>query len=79
MTKTRTVPAGRFKAICLKLMDEVAASDEEIVITKRGKPIAKLVPMPHEPEQIFGYMKGTIDIIGDIVEPAEPDWEADRD
>jgi len=73
----RTIPAGEFKAHCLKLMDEVAATGDEIVITKRGKPVAQLVRagLRTEPESLFGYMKGTFEIIGDIVEPIFPNWE----
>ncbi len=50
MTETLEIPAGEFKAKCLKLMDQVRESGKEIVITKRGKPVAKLVPLePLEP------------------------------
>jgi prevent-host-death family protein len=78
MTKTtRTIPAGEFKARCLKLMDEVAATGEEIVVTKRGKPVAKLVRAetvaPRKFE--FGYMKDTFDIVGDIVGPTLPNYK----
>ena len=72
------VNATEFKAKCLKLMDEVQKTHEPIVITKRGKPVAKLVPIElEEPKSWFGYMAGTIEIIGDIMEPMEDkDWEA---
>lgn len=69
-----SINAAEFKAKCLKLIDEVAATHEPLVITKRGKPVAKLVPIEeqgHKP--LFGYMKGTVTILGDIVEvPHEP-------
>jgi prevent-host-death family protein len=70
--KTRTIPAGAFKARCLAIMDEVAAKRQAVVITKRGKPVAKLVPVEQEKDDIFGFMKGkgTIEIKGDIVSPA---------
>jgi len=57
------VPAGKFKATCLKLMERVAATGEPIVITKRGKPLARLVPMRTEgakPSSGYGSGKGTI-------------------
>jgi len=78
-TKSASVPAGEFKARCLKLMDEVRDRRCEIVITKRGKPVAKLVPVEekHAPD-IFGYMKGTVTILGDIVGPTGEVWDADR-
>jgi prevent-host-death family protein len=72
------IPAGEFKAKCLQLMDRVARSREPIVITKRGKPVAKLVP-PDEPEPrppLFGYMAGTAEIRGDIVNMPQLEWSA---
>jgi prevent-host-death family protein len=67
--KTKTIPAGTFKARCLALMDEVAAKRQAIVITKRGKPVAKLVPVEKEKDEIFGFMKGKVTVNGDIVGP----------
>lgn len=69
-----SVNAAEFKARCLKLIDEVAATHEPLVITKRGKPMAKLVPIECEtPTSLFGYMKNTGQIRGDIVDvPHEP-------
>jgi prevent-host-death family protein len=68
--KTKTIPAGAFKARCLAIMDEVQAKRQAVVITKRGKPVAKLVPVEKEKDDIFGFMKGKIKITGDIVSPA---------
>jgi prevent-host-death family protein len=67
--KTKTIPAGTFKARCLAIMDEVAAKREAVIITKRGKPVAKLVPVEKEKDDIFGFYKGKIEITGDIVAP----------
>ena len=69
--KTKTIPAGQFKAQCLAIMDEVQAKRQAVVITKRGKPVAKLVPVVKEKDEIFGFMKGkgTVEIKGDIVSP----------
>ena len=69
--KTKTIPAGTFKARCLAIMDEVASKRESVIITKRGKPMAKLVPVEKEKDDIFGFFKGkgTIEIKGDIVSP----------
>jgi prevent-host-death family protein len=79
MTEPPTeVPAGEFKARCLKLMDEVQATRRPIVITKRGKPVAKLVPVEEEVPSIFGRLKGTVTIHGDIISPVEVDWHAQR-
>lgn len=75
MGKLREIPAGEFKAKCLKLMDEVQRTGEELVITKRGKPVAKLSPVRKERPKLFGCMKGSIEILGDIIEPVESGWE----
>jgi prevent-host-death family protein len=68
--KTKTIPAGKFKARCLAIMDEVQAKRQAVVITKRGKPVAKLVPVEKEKDDIFGFFKGRMKITGDIVSPA---------
>jgi prevent-host-death family protein len=68
--KIRTIAAGTFKARCLAIMDEVQAKREAVVITKRGKPVAKLVPVEKEKDDIFGFFKGKVEIKGDIVAPA---------
>ncbi|MHB1585601.1 MAG: type II toxin-antitoxin system Phd/YefM family antitoxin [Acidiferrobacteraceae bacterium] len=69
-----SVNAAEFKSKCLKLIDQVATTREPLVITKRGKPMAKLVPIEREtPTSLFGYMKNTGQILGDIVDvPYEP-------
>ena len=73
------IAAGEFKAKCLKLMDKVARDREEIVITKRGKPVAKLVPVNDaEAPTGYGCMKGTGKIVGDIVSPIDVEWDAAR-
>jgi prevent-host-death family protein len=66
----KTIPAGKFKARCLAIMDEVQAKRQAVVITKRGKPVAKLVPVEQEKDDIFGFYKGKIKVTGDIVSPA---------
>ena len=68
--RTRSIPAGKFKANCLKIMDQVQARRETVIITKRGKPVAQLSPVAELHDPIFGFMKGKIEIHGDIVAPA---------
>jgi len=68
--KIKTIPAGQFKARCLAIMDEVQAKRQAVVITKRGKPVAKLIPAEQEKDDIFGFFQGKIEIKGDIVSPA---------
>lgn len=73
------VNAAEFKAKCLKLIDEVAATHQSLVITKRGKPVARIVPI--EPEAplpgMFGYMNGTGEIVGDIINLPSESWSAE--
>lgn len=72
------ISAGEFKAKCLKLMDEVACTHEPVIITKRGKPVAMMVPVePKEPVPLFGYMAGTVNVCGDIIAPIGMEWEAE--
>ena len=73
----KTMGAGEFKARCLRVMDGVRSTREPVVITKKGKPVAKLVPMETPAQDIFGCMKGEIEILGDIESPILPaeDWE----
>ncbi|WP_437673015.1 type II toxin-antitoxin system Phd/YefM family antitoxin [Sorangium sp. So ce131] len=75
------VPAGEFKARCLKLMDEVATKRTPIVVTKRGRPLVKLVPVDEvEPlPSIFGCMRGTIVRREDDLFSTGEVWGAERD
>jgi prevent-host-death family protein len=72
-----TIGAGDFKAKCLQLLDAVAAQREPLIITKRGKPVAKLVPVPPE-AALFGALAGSVVSESDIVAPVGDAWEADR-
>lgn len=73
----KQIPAGEFKAQCLAIMDQVFQSGESILITKRGKPVAKLVPAEKRTDDLFGYMAGKVKIVGEIVGSGSPleDWE----
>ena len=73
----KTLAAGKFKDICLQTLDEVAATRRPVVITKRGKPIAKLAPLDEPSRTVFGRLEGSVEIVGDIVAPALPseDWQ----
>jgi len=73
------ISAADFKARCLKLMDQVEQERTEVIITKRGKPVAKLVPFTMEVPPIFGFMAGTAVIRGDIEAPIADAWDAERD
>jgi prevent-host-death family protein len=65
----KTMPAGEFKARCLRVMDEVRRRREPIVITKKGVPVAKLVPADEPATDVFGCMAGTAEIVGDVETP----------
>ena len=72
----RTIAAAKFKAQCLAVMDEVQARREPVLVTKNGKPVAKLVPVPLvEKDPIFGFFQGEIHIVGDIESPLFSDEE----
>lgn len=74
------IAAGQFKAQCLKLMDQVQQTHEEVIITKHGKPIAKLVPVPEAASSsIIGFMRDSVQVIGDIVAPVDEVWDAMTD
>jgi prevent-host-death family protein len=66
----KTMAAGEFKVHCLKVMDEVQSKREAVVITKRGKPVAKLVPVDSKKDGIYGFFVGKGTIKGDVVAPA---------
>lgn len=76
--KKRTIPAGQFKSRCLALMDEVNETGEEIVITKHGKPVSRLVPVEKNPPAMWGRYRDQIRIVGDIMSPvvAAEEWDA---
>jgi prevent-host-death family protein len=77
----KKIPAGEFKARCLRIMDDVKSYRTPVVITKKGRPVAKLVPLDDETAlDVFGSMAGTADIIGDVEAPVVPvrAWKAAR-
>ena len=78
MAITQQIAAGVFKAKCLHLLDQVQQKRTEVVITKRGKPVARLVPVDDLSPEWFGRMKGTIEILGDIISPIDVEWDAER-
>ena len=63
----KQIAAGEFKAQCLRLMDDVNSTGTSLVITKRGVPVAKLVPFNETVPSLFGYMKDSVEIKEDIV------------
>ena len=73
----KKIAAGEFKARCLALMEDVQSTRQPIIITKRGRPVAKLVPVDEPKDDFLGRLKGVIKIVGDIESPIEPGtWES---
>ena len=75
----RTMKASEFKARCLALMDEVAESGEEIIITKHGKAVARLAPCEDRSASWFGRDRDGIVMYDDLIEPVDVEWEAETD
>ena len=75
----RTIKASEFKAKCLHIMDEVAETGESVVITKNGVPITEMIPVRRREKTLFGSMKGTFKIVGDVISPIDTQWDALRD
>jgi prevent-host-death family protein len=73
------ISAAEFKAKCLKIMDRVNMYHEEVIITKHGKPVAKLVPCSVKPgKSLFGYMKDSVQINDNIIKAVDETWEAEK-
>jgi len=72
------IAAGKFKAECLHLLDEVQRTREEIVITKRGRAVGRLLPVDEKVPAFFGRMRGSVEITGDLTAPVEEKWSADE-
>ena len=70
----RSIPAGRFKAQCLALLDDVAATGETIVVTKRGKPVAQLIPL-EPPASLIGSVTYLVSD-EELMAPIDVVWEA---
>jgi prevent-host-death family protein len=74
----KAIKASEFKAKCLSLMDEVARTGEEIVITKNGVAISKLVPCRPVVDSLFGAHQGGLLAHDDLIESVAEDWDASR-
>jgi prevent-host-death family protein len=70
----KTMAAGSFKAKCLAVMNEVQARRGTVVITKHGKPVAKLVPGDQDTDGIYNFLRGKGAITCDLISPAIEDW-----
>jgi prevent-host-death family protein len=70
----RTISAARFKARCLALLDEVSETHETLVVTKRGRPVARVVAS-EEPER--RTLLGSVRFRASIVGPLDEQWDAE--
>lgn len=74
-----SIPAGKFKAECLREIEHVKQTGEPLVVTKRGKPIVKILPISEDTkETYFGCCSDTMEIMGDIMLPIDETWNADQ-
>ena len=74
----RAMSAAEFKAKCLQVMDQVAATGEPVVVTKRGKPVAQLGPVRTTPRTLRGFLKGSVKTGRDVINPIGVTWDAAR-
>lgn len=72
------IKASEFKAKCLRLMDKVAETGEPLIITKNGRPVCRLEPYRQRPASLYGSLKGSLTITGDIISPIDVSWDADQ-
>ena len=75
------ISAVKFRSNCFKILDQIKLTHKEVIITKRGKPVAKLVHIvqPNEKDPLLGSMEGLVETIGDLTEPVidSDAWELD--
>ena len=69
---SKGMPAGEFKAKCLRLMDQVAKTRQPLTVTKRGKPVVRIVPVEEEAIELFGCLSRRFEISGDVESPILP-------
>lgn len=67
----RKVPLKEFRARCSAILQRVQQTKEAVLITKSGRPMAKLVPAEESPREFLGRLEGIVKIIGDIESPIE--------
>jgi prevent-host-death family protein len=72
------IGAGQFKTHCLQLIDQVNQTHKPLIITKHGKPLVTLMPFNEKSNSLYGSMKGTVIIHGDIVQSTGEIWDADK-
>jgi prevent-host-death family protein len=72
----KKIAAAAFKAQCLTLMEDVHSTRQPLIITKRGKPLAKLVPVDEPKDDFIGRLKGVFEVVGNFEDDAPEPWES---
>ncbi len=75
MKPIRKIPAGEFKAKCLEVLDRVDRDGDAYLVTKRGRPVAKIVPIQHVKP---ASLRGSVKYLSDIVAPLGDEWPVDQ-
>jgi prevent-host-death family protein len=76
----KQIRASAFKARCLAIMDKIQSTGEPVIVTKRGAPVVKVIPVQATDGELFGFMAGKFKVIGDIESPLVPlkNWKITR-
>jgi prevent-host-death family protein len=74
----KTLGAGEFKSKCLALLDEVERTGQSLIVTKRGRPVARLAPVRRRDDGRIASLRGSVVFQDDLVSPTGAEWEADR-
>jgi prevent-host-death family protein len=75
----KKMSAAQFKTHCLSVMDDISETGEPLVVTKRGKPVVKVIRVSGSQKSVIGRLVGIVEVTGDLLEPAVPpgDWDLD--
>ena len=74
----RKIGAGDFKQTCLRLLDEVQESGTAIVITKHGRPVARVIPFERDSADLIGSLEGKVEVLGNVFDTGAT-WDADAE
>jgi antitoxin (DNA-binding transcriptional repressor) of toxin-antitoxin stability system len=73
-----TIPISEFKAKCLNLCEEIHEGKKLVTISKHGKPFVEVSPIAEKTQKLFGMLKGSVKISGDIISPINEKWDAEK-
>ncbi|HET6228462.1 MAG TPA: type II toxin-antitoxin system Phd/YefM family antitoxin [Longimicrobiaceae bacterium] len=75
-TPPEWISAAEFKTHCLRLIEQVRQDRKQVVVTRYGQPVARLVPYDLEPAPVLGHLAGSVTFYGDLVSPIGEEWDA---